>query len=41
MYAKMAIQVQYVVTKGTGDNAAIAAMTAIMSEAMNHPVDGA
>jgi len=41
MYARMATQTPYVVTYGIGVRALNTARTAIMSEAMNHHVDGA
>jgi hypothetical protein len=37
----MATQIPYVVMYGIGDKAPNTAITAIMSEAMNHPFDGA
>ena len=41
MYARMATQTAYVVMYGIGDKAPSIAITAMMSEAMNHPFDGA
>jgi hypothetical protein len=37
----MAIQIAYAVMYGIGDKVPSTAITAIMSEAMNHPFDGA
>lgn len=41
MYARMATQIPYVLTYGIGHKAQSTAITAIMSEAINHPFDGA
>jgi len=41
MYAKMATQIPYVLMYGIDDKAQSTAKTAIMSEAINHPFDGA
>jgi hypothetical protein len=41
MYARMAIQIPYEVMYGIGDKTPSTAITAIMSEAMNHSFDGA
>jgi len=41
MYARMAIQIPYVARYGIGDKAPKMAITAIMSDAMNQPFDGA
>ena len=41
MYARMETQIPYVVMYGIGDKASTTAITANMSEAMNHPFDGA
>jgi hypothetical protein len=37
----MATQIPYAVMYGIADKASTTAITAIMSEAMNHPFDGA
>jgi len=41
MYASSAIQIPYAAMYGIGNKALATAITAIISEAINHPFDGA